>query len=158
MDPVTFELFAGATILTAGCAVGVAVGTEVGAVVGATVGTTVGTVVGATVGTAVGATVGTAVGATVGTAVGATVAMAVRMAVGAAVGKAVGIAVGLGVGLAPPALLVGIGVLGAFCELRALSAMATVAHPPLFIAPTSAGVVPAEAKVLSPAAAPKYAP
>jgi hypothetical protein len=152
------ELFAGASMLTAGSAVGVALGTTVGAVVG----TAVGTVVGTAVGTGVGATVGTGVGANVGIAVGATVGIAVGARVGITVGRevgapcdSIGVVVGRGVGLAPPALLVGIGVLGRFCMARALSAMATVAHPPLFIPPTSAGMVPDEAKVLSPAAAPK---
>lgn len=70
---------------------------------------------------------------------GAGVAVEVAVAVAVAVAAEVEVAVGAG-----PA--------------DAFSASAILAHPPLFIEPTSAGINPAAPRVLLPAATPKCAP
>jgi hypothetical protein len=66
------------------------------------------------------------------------------------VAEAVGVALGVETGVEAVADGVGVAL-----EVRALRAIATVAHPPLFIEPTSAGTVPAELRDLSAAATPK---
>src|ERR1700735_2432049 len=70
----------------------------------------------------------------------------------------------VGVGVAPRgvgvkvAVMVAVGVGAIGFELMGLSAKATVAQPPLFIEPTSAGTTPAVPRDLSPTAAPKFEP